>query len=152
MAATTEEVIERVPYYIAFDPGKATGWCTWDEDGLWLDMGTAWSHAELDDLLINFPMTIRVVIAEEFILFAKKAKAQIGSTMPASVAIGKIETYAKLWGAHFIKQPSNIKPIAEKLTGHSTKGKAHEKTHVIDAYNHGSFWLIKNGIQKVKLD
>lgn len=151
MAADTQEVIERFPYYLAADPGKATGWATWDKQGVWLDMGTVWSHAELDLFLSGLPTTIKVVIVEDFKLFKNKAQAQVGSRMPASVAIGKLETYAHLWGARFIKQPSGVKPIAEKLTGHHTKGMAHNKTHVLDAFNHGEYWLIQNNIKQVIL-
>jgi hypothetical protein len=152
MAESTQEVAtERLPYYLALDPGKATGWATWDQDGIWLDMGTVWSHQELDELLSGFPTSIKVVIYEDFILFPNKAKAQIGSRMPASVAIGKIETYAHLWGATMYQQPSGIKSIAERLTGKFTKGMAHNRTHVIDAYNHGEYWLIQNKIKQVKL-
>lgn len=149
--SAAEMTAERYPYYLACDPGKSTGWSTWDEKGMWLDMGTAWSHDELHDVLANFPTTIRVVIVEEFKLFGNKAKQQIGSRMPASLSIGRIETFAKLWGATLIKQPSGVKPIAEKLTGQSTKGLSHSKTHVLDAYNHGEYWLIKNKIKTVKL-
>lgn len=146
------EVASKVePYYLAADPGKATGWATWSKDGVITDMGTVWSHAELDDLLSGLPNTIKVVIVEDFKLFRNKAQAQIGSRMPASVAIGKLETYAHLWGARFIKQPSGVKPIAEKLTGKSTKGMDHSKTHVWDAYNHGEYWLIQNKIKQVQL-
>jgi len=141
----------RDPYYLACDPGKATGWATWDDKGNPLDMGTVWSHDQLHDLLAAFPITIKVVIVEDFTLFAKRAKSQIGSNMPASLAIGKIETFSKLWGAAFIKQSSSVKSIAERLTGHSTKGKPHNQTHVLDAYNLGEYWLIKNKIKQVKL-
>jgi len=141
----------RHPYYLACDPGKATGWATWDDKGNPLDMGTVWNYDELHDLLAAFPITIKVVIVEDFKLFGKRAKSQIGSRMPASLSIGRIETFAKLWGASLVKQPSGVKEIAEKLTGHSTKGMDHSKTHVIDAYNIGEYWLIKNKIKQVKL-
>lgn len=123
----------------------------WDQQGVFIDMGTVWSHAELDNFLASLTVTIKVVIVEEYILFKNKAQAQAGSRMPASVAIGKAETFAKLWGAAFIKQPSAVKAIAERLTGQSTKGMSHSKTHVLDAFNHGEYWLIKNKIKEVKL-
>lgn len=150
-AHAEEKAVERLPYYLACDPGKATGWATWDSEGIWLDMGTAWSHDELHDLLANFPTSIKVVIVEDFKLFRNKALKQTGSRMPASLSIGQIETFAKLWGAVLIKQPSGIKPIAEKLTGQKTGGLTHSKTHVIDAYNHGEYYLIQNKIKTVKL-
>lgn len=158
MAEVLKEVIERFPYYLACDPGKATGWSTWDEHGVWLDMGTVWSHDELHDFLAGLPITIKVVIVEDFKLFRNKALKQTGSRMPASLSIGQIDTFAKLWGATLVKQPSGVKPIAEKLTGHFTKDPKtgrelmpHSRTHVIDAFNIGEYWLVHNGIKQVKL-
>lgn len=146
-----DEDDEDNPYYLALDPGKATGWSTWDKRGIFLDKGTVWDYDELHDLLAGFPITIKVVIVEDFKLFGNKAKSQIGSRMPASLSIGRIETFAKLWGAKLVKQPSHVKSIAERLTGQSTKGMDHSKTHVIDAYNAGEYWLIQNKIKVVKL-
>lgn len=72
--------------------------------------------------------------------------------MPAPKAIGIIETYADIWKAEVVKQPSHIKATAEKLTGVRTvdeNGKKLPKpqTHVIDAYNHGEYYLIGKGIR-----
>lgn len=120
----------------------------WDEDGVILTMGTTKNYDELHDLLAGFPNTIKVVIFEDFYLFKHKAKEQSGSRMPAPKAIGQIETFARLWGAQTVKQPSHIKAIAERMTGKSTKGMAHNRTHMWDAYNHGEYYILKNKIRK----
>ena len=74
--------------------------------------------------------------------------------MPAPKAIGIVETYADIWDAKVIKQPSHIKTSAENLTGVRTidehgKKLPKEQTHVIDAYNHGEYYLIGQGIRHV---
>lgn len=139
------------PHFIAFDPGRATGWAIWDEDGSILDFGTAWNHGELQEVLEKQPSTIKVVIYEDFKLFKHKALQQAGSRMEASVAIGRIEAFASMWSAEVIQQDSHIKSTAEKLTGYKTKGMAHSKTHVIDAINHGEYYLYKTGVKEIKL-
>lgn len=144
---------EKEPYYLALDPGLHTGWATWDEHGVIITMGTANNYDELHNQLASFPSSIKVVIIEDFILFKHKAKEQSGSKMPAPKAIGQIETFARLWGATVVKQPSHIKSIAERMVGgKSTKGMAKLRTHMWDAYNHGNYYLIKNNIKKITVD
>lgn len=138
-------------HYLALDPGLHTGWALWDNKGEFLDMGTIHGEKELHDFLAGLPTCIEVVIIEDFILFKNKAIKQAGSKMPAPKAIAQIETFARLWGAAIIKQPSNIKPIAEKMTGVKTKGKSHDQTHVLDAFNHGEYYLIKTGVKQIDL-
>lgn len=138
-------------HYLALDPGKHTGWAIWDKDGVFIDMGTCHGENELHDFLAGLPTTIEIVIYEDFFLFKSKAQEQVGSNMPAPKAIAQIETFARLWGARMIKQPSNIKAIAEKMTGVTTKGKAHSATHVLDAFNHGEYYLIKNHIKEINI-
>jgi hypothetical protein len=143
---------KREPYYLALDPGLHTGWATWDESGNVLNMGTTHSYDELHDLLANFHVGIKVVIVEDFFLFKHKAKQQSGSRMPAPKAIGQIETFARLWGARIEKQPSHIKPIAERMTGKRTAGMAKLRTHMWDAYNHGEYYLITNKIKHQSIE
>lgn len=139
------------PYYLAVDPGLHSGWAVWDVKGKIITMGTTHTYEALHDLLASFPRCIKVVIIEDFILFRSKAGKQVGSKMPAPKAIGQIETFARIWEAEIVKQQSSIKSTAEKWTGKSTKGMAHDKTHVWDAYNHGEYYLIKNRIKTLKV-
>jgi len=139
-------------HYLALDPGLHTGWCLWDAKGVFIDMGTIHGERELHDFLASLPTAIEVVIIEEFRLFKNKALAQTGSKMPAPKAIAQIETFARLWNARIVKQQSSIKANAEMLTGQSTKGMPHSQTHVIDAFNHGEYFLIKNGIKKLTVE
>lgn len=111
-------------------------------------MGTVHTEEELHDFLAGLPR-IAVVIYENFRLFKSKAQAQVGSKMPAPKAIAQIETFARLWNATMVKQEASIKPIAERMTGVSTKGMDHSKTHVLDAFNHGEYFLYKNKIKVI---
>lgn len=148
---SAEMLQQREPYYLAVDPGLASGWATWDVKGDVITMGTAKNYDELHDVLANLPNSIKVVIIEDFVLFKHKAIKQAGSRMPAPKAIGQIETFARLWGAEIVKQPSGIKSVAEKWTGKFTDKMAHSKTHMWDAYNHGEYYLIYNRIKSLKV-
>lgn len=145
------------PHYVAFDPGLHTGWAIWDVEGNFLDMGTTHTYEDLHEKLASLPASIKIVIIEDFTLWSRKAKQQAGSKMPAPKAIGQIETFARIWGAQIVKQDSAIKPIAEKWTGQFTKnprtGKPIPKiqTHVLDAFNHGEYYLIINKIKEIDL-
>lgn len=143
---------EREPYYLAADPGTHTGWAVWDKDGGFIRMGTTHGDNELRELLNTFS-TIKIVIIEDFRLWKHKARDQAGSRMPAPKAIAILETYANIWKAKTILQPSNIKGNAENLTGVRTvdengKKLPKDQTHVIDAYNHGEYYLIGQGIRR----
>lgn len=142
---------EAEPYFLAADPGLHTGWAIWDRSGICLDFGTTHDYDELHDKLASFPVTIKTVIIEDYTLWYHKARKQAGSKMPAPKAIGQLETFARLWGAEIVKQPSSIKPIAERLTGKFTKGLPKIQTHVIDAINHGEYYLIQNKVKKMVL-
>lgn len=149
---------EKEPIYLAADPGLHTGWCTWDGEGNRLDFGTTHDYDELHQKLESFPSSIKVVIIEDYTLWAHLAKRQAGSKMPAPKAIGQLETFARIWGAEIVKQPSHIKSIAERLTGLYTKdpktGRAtmpKAQTHVTDAINHGEYYLIQHKIKEMTL-
>lgn len=142
---------DETPYYLAVDPGLHTGWAVWRQDGMFLEMGTTNDYDELHKKLESLPNTIKVVVIEDFTLWYHKAKRQAGSKMPAPKAIGQVETFARLWGAEIVKQGADIKPIAEKWTGVSTKLVPKIQTHVLDAFNHGEYYLIKNKVKQIKL-
>jgi len=141
---------DKEPYYLAVDPGLHTGWAVWNRQGECLDFGTTHSDDELHQKLSLFE-TIGKVIIEDYTLWYHKARKQAGSKMPAPKAIGIVETFARNWKAEIIKQGSDIKPIAEKWTERSTKGVPKAKTHVLDALNHGDYYLIKNNIKQIRL-
>lgn len=137
--------------YLAFDPGQTTGWCKFDNNGEAVEWGqdnftelmdhcNEWAKEEWD-----------VIIYEDFKLFKHKARQQSGSRMPASQAIGIIKTLIHNTKAIAIVQDSSIKPIAEKWTNMKAPGD-HSQSHWVDAFNHGAFWLINEGIRKSYLE
>ena len=142
--------------YIAFDPGKTTGWAVFDNDGTIIEMGQA-SIEQLIDFCerrvidhTNYE-PIKAVIYEDFIIFKHKAKYLTGSRVEASQAIGIIKGLAQRTGAELVMQGSDIKPMAEKFTQIKPPSN-HDESHKIDAFNHGAYYLINKGIRKTALE
>lgn len=139
--------------YLAFDPGKITGWAVFNDDGSVRSMGQA-TIDELIDLCVEWAALdepIRAVIYEDFVVFKHKAKFLAGSRMEASQAIGIIKGLARTTKTELVMQGSDIKPMAQRWT--QIKPPAdHAESHKIDAFNHGAYYLINKGIRKTALE
>lgn len=139
--------------YLSFDPGKVTGWAKFTDDGEVAASG----QADLDtliDLCTEWAITeekIIAVIYEEFVVFKHKAKHFAGSRMEASQAIGIIKGLARRTGADLVVQGSDIKPMAQRFTQVKPPSD-HAQSHWVDAFNHGAYYLINQGIRKTALE
>lgn len=146
------EIPEGTGIYLAFDPGKTTGWAMFEENG----NGISFGHVTLDELIEKCRAweteNVIAVIYEDFVIFKHKAQKLAGSRVEASQAIGIIKSLIAHTGAEAIRQGSDIKPMAEKWTQLSTKGLPHSETHWRDAFNHGAYYLINQGIRKTALE
>jgi len=131
---------------ISIDPGKTTGVVEWSAEYkpihydqlLWED-----PLYEYLDKVLDPPS---VVVLEKFTLYGHKAKQQSGSDMLTSQIIGVVKSYARVWRSKLIEQPASIKPIAEKWSGVKPTGAHNKNSHWVDAYNHGYYYLQKNGL------
>ena len=133
----------------AFDPGLTTGYVIFDNDKPF-KYGQV-KFLELVTLVESLP-TPDVVVYENFELFKHKAKQQIGSKFETVQAIGIIISWCKRNGADLIEQRPTIKPIAQKWTGMVPTGSHNTNSHWIDAYNHGMYYLCRQGIAKTLLE
>lgn len=137
---------------LAFDPGDITGIAVFTSTGELKGMYQVPLEGEkgLIAWLHDYAGLVSMCIVEEFVLYTKKARQQGGSRMKASQAIGAIKTFAHGKGADVVEQRSDIKPMA--LGWSQIKmPTVHSQTHQFDAYLHGYYWLVKNGIIKTKL-
>ena len=138
---------------LGVDPGKTTGWAVIDiENGVPLKTEQTTGNEATSDflyqLLHEFPPTAYefvTVIMEDYRIFGHKAKQHIGSNVPAAQVIGIVEHQARQWGVPIVKQPANILPMAQRLTGVKMPG-THAKSHWVSAYLHACYWLIKNNL------
>lgn len=139
--------------YLAYDPGKTTGWARFSDEG----EAVSYGQVSLDELMDHLDEMaavgepIQAVIVEDWLLFKRKATQQVGSRMEASQAIGILKKFAKDNDANFVLQPSNVKSIAQKWTQLKPVG-SHANSHWVDAFNHGAFYLINAGIRKTQLE
>lgn len=134
---------------LAFDPGDTTGVAIFSDQGELKQM-TQLKLQDLIDFLGGYEFPVSLVIVEDFRLFKRKAMQQVGSTMPAPQVIGAIKTFASMKGVEVVLQPANIKPLALKWSGIIMPGN-HADSHQWDAYLHGYYWLVSNGILQTKL-
>lgn len=137
--------------YLAFDPGKTTGWALFGSDGEAIEYGQA-SLTELMGLCEGWREgDLTAVIYEDWLLFKHKAPKMVGSRMEASQAIGIIKNLAHATGAELVQQPSNIKSIAQMQTQIKPPSN-HAQSHWVDAFNHGAYYLIRKGIRRTALE
>jgi hypothetical protein len=130
-------------HYLAIDPGKTTGWASFNEEGKLVDLGQTRDIAEV--LKKTIP---KIIIVENFKLHPWQASKQSWSDFPASRVIGKIEFYCDMADTELIKQDASCKETGYKWGG-IKKAKVHKDSHQLDAVAHGVFYLIKNKIRKV---
>ena len=138
------EGVARTCYYLALDPGKTTGWASFDKEGNAIRYGQA-AKEEVYDLLDA--QAAKVLIVEDFELFPWKSKDMPFDTLVAVRVIGALDHWAYKNQAQIVLQKPNIKSIGYMWAG-ITKPKNHAMSHGPDAYVHGVYYLQKNKIRK----
>lgn len=138
----------------AFDPGDTTGWARLRYDDGYLYESGSVPFKEMCEFLFDrdedLDNTI-AIICEDWRLFGNKAKQMIGSDFKAIQVIGMLQMWLYRWHTPFVLQPANIKSIAEKFSGIKPTG-THDKSHHIDAMNHGIYWLKSQGHYQTELE
>jgi hypothetical protein len=135
--------------YLEFAPGVSTGWAGFDRNGEVVSKGILRGLDALIDFLQECDRP-DLVIYEDYIILPHKAKAHIGSKGETIQAIGIIKAACRQWGVPYETQRANIMSIAEKWSGVKLPSN-HDRSHDISAYNHGVYYLQKNGIRKSRL-
>ena len=139
-----------VPLYLSLDPGKTTGYVVWNSKAQPLKTGQLTEDELIDFLDDDYLKPVEVVILEDYKLFSWKAKQQSGKRMAAPEAIGVISVFIRRGKRKEVRQPSNILPIAEKLTNVKMPS-THSQSHWVSAFLHGAYYLIKQGIYETPL-
>lgn len=143
-------------FIYAFDPGDTTGWARLNyEDGELRESGSV-PFKEMCTFLWNRQWDLEnvpVVVCEDWRLFGNKAVKMVGSDFKAIQVIGMIRYWINPYpeGIEFVLQPPSIKPIAERFSGIKPTG-THDKSHHIDAMNHGVYYLKSIGHYQTALE
>ncbi len=135
--------------YVSFDPGESTGWVTWDENGTMVRQGTCRGRSDLEELLEELG-SVPEIVAEDFTLRKDKALQQSGSKLETVRVLGVIESWAYRNKSKITKQPASILYTAQLWSGMKMP-KNHAQSHWVSAYNHGFYYLVKQGVRKLEL-
>lgn len=148
-------------FVLSWDPGgtlagtnkaSASGWCYQDQHKVY---GGGGLHAtkDLHAFLAKWDvkkLPVDFVVIEEYIV---RGQAQNqGKKMVTSEAIGSITMWASMNQIPVVMQDARHKPAMEKMTGVYPKKASKRQSHLGDAYNHGRYYLIKQGLAKTVLE
>lgn len=135
--------------YLAFDPGHTTGYAIFNNEGDIVDWGDLKGLRELSAFLGTQDRP-NGVIYEEYRVRGDRGgiSANVGSRLETVQAIGVIKAKCFEWEIEPVEQPAQIKKIAEMWSKHKPTG-SHDKSHKVDAFNHGVYYLVKNKIRSI---
>jgi len=132
--------------YIALDPGGTTGYATFEENGTLIDMTYYNLETIRTSFLEDFQPVLIAVICENWRLMPQIAKHFYHSDMPTCKLIGWLEGTCDTMAIQFHLQEPAIKSSAYKWAGKTPLPKSNPMNHAMDAYVHGYYWLMKNGV------
>jgi hypothetical protein len=127
---------------LVVDPGDTTGYAVFTDEGeLSVKMQGEFLH--IMEMLQNY--SFDRIIVEDYRLRGGKQAQQTGSRFQAVQVIGALKYYAFLHNAQFELATVQAKTLGSMYSGVKPPSD-HKKSHEIDAYNIGIYWLVSNGI------
>lgn len=124
------------------DPGDTTGYAIFEEDGELLTKGQADFDKFLDFLIQN---TFDRIVVEDYRLRKGKQAQQTGSRFQAVQVIGALKYVARQERIGFELVNVQAKTLGSMYSGVKPPSD-HKKSHEVDAYNIGIYWLVANDI------
>jgi hypothetical protein len=132
---------------ISVDPGETTGVAYWEDNGTFISREALTQDEILDK--VETLSDVTVIVVEDYRLRQGKQMVQTGSRFVAVQIIGALKAYARRVGAKFVLQPANVLTVAALHSG-VKRPSNHSKSHDIDAYNHGYYYLETKGLLQPK--
>lgn len=132
------------PWYVAFDPGKRTGWATFAKDGTLLKRGSMFEDELFIFLEQGWP-TVKHIIIERFRIYPSKADKLIMNSLQVIEIIGALRFAAFCRHWEVTLQEPQEKDMPLKWMGYFYS----KKSHVPDdksAHAHGVKYLEKAGV------
>lgn len=127
---------------LVVDPGDTTGCAFFEDDGTFLSRGQVTLEELFEVLTTN---TFHKFIVEDYRLRKGKQAQQTGSRFQAVQVIGALKYAAYLDEVDFELVDVQAKTLGAMYSGVKPPSD-HKKSHEIDAYNIGIYWLVKNGV------
>jgi hypothetical protein len=134
---------------LSFDPGDTTGWVYQTPEKM-IDFGQVQGLKNLIAVCREYEGEVDYLVIEDYVILGSKAMSHTGSRVPAIQIIGWLKGWALEHDIPIKMYPARMKPIQQKRTQKFPKG-AHSKNHWVDAYNHGRYFLIEQGLAKSAL-
>jgi hypothetical protein len=132
---------------ISWDPGLTTGYATFSNHGIPIELGDL-KASELFDFMESFKIPegeLNTVIVEDYRIFSNKAQAHILKKLTAPKVIGSLEYWAHINGCEFILQTPSTKEMGYRYAN-IAKAANHNFSHSLDAYAHGVFYIVNRKI------
>lgn len=127
---------------LVVDPGDTTGWAMFDREGGLIDKG----QADLNEFFkLITEHSFAMFLVEDYRLRKGKQAQQTGSRFQAVQVIGALKYAAYLDEVDFELVDVQAKMLGSMYSGVKPPSD-HKKSHEIDAYNIGIYWLVKNGV------
>lgn len=135
---------------LSVDPGKHTGWATWDFGSgspSLVKMGVTDTELDFYDALIeNSWEDFDYLVYEDYLIRPAKLTRQWShewSSAPALHVIGALELFARQNKIALKSQPASILPVGCGYIGYNYRKGVHVPNNV-SAIAHGAYWLVKN--------
>lgn len=136
-------VLQVLRMILVVDPGDTSGYALFTEEGeLSVKMQGEFSHL-LE--MLQKEKQIKQIIVEDYRLRGGKQAQQTGSRFQAVQVIGALKYHAFLHDIPFELATVQAKTLGAMYSGVKPPSD-HKKSHEIDAYNIGIYWLVSNGI------
>lgn len=128
---------------LVVDPGDTSGLALFTDDGDLIEK----SQHGFDSLLqeVSALTTLSTIVVEDYRLRAGKQAQQTGSRFQAVQVIGMLKYHAFLWNVKFVIADVQAKVLGSMYSGVKPPSD-HKKSHEVDAYNIGIFYLVKEKI------
>lgn len=125
------------------DPGDTTGYALFYDDGELYEKGQADFNKMLE--MLSNVIHIERIVVEDYRLRGGKQAQQTGSRFQAVQVIGALKYHAYLHNIEFELATVQAKTLGSMYSGVKPPSD-HKKSHEIDAYNIGIYWLVANDI------
>jgi len=128
---------------LVVDPGDTTGYALFYDDGE-LYVKNQGDFIHIMEMLQN-TIHIERIVVEDYRLRAGKQAQQTGSRFQAVQVIGALKYHAFLHDVQFELANVQAKTLGSMYSGVKPPSD-HKKSHEIDAYNIGIYWLVTHDI------
>jgi len=129
---------------LVVDPGDTTGYALFRDNGE-LSKKNQGDFAHVMEMLQDIMYPPEHIIVEDYRLRAGKQAQQTGSRFQAVQVIGALKYYAYIHNIEFELVNVQAKTLGSMYSGIKPPSD-HKKSHEIDAYNIGIYWLVSNQI------